>query len=459
MKKTDHIQWHVISLGVSQPILLDTEAVKALSISHLVIGSDRQLELLKDQFPDLSTKVLPKPFSSLKSFLSQKINEENANNQDLQHWIFLASGDGLFFGIGSWLKKTAKQLNLKDTQITFYPGVSSIQAACHKVGIETHTIKTISLHGRPLNVLRNKLREFECFAILTDENNNPHEISRFLIEDGWGKSQIWFFDSLGYSDELIIHSDVENFDAKMANNRPSQLNLLILKTDIQSIDSSLKLPSFPGIRDEAFITSLDDLKSQNGKGLISKREIRINALMLLEPKANEVGWDVGAGCGALTVEWARWSFDTNIYAIEKHSDRFACLRQNIEKFGVTQQINAVLGLAEDSLQNFPSPNRIFVGGNGGKLFDLLVACWDRLLPNGALVVSLITEEAEYDAMKFDRQMLGSNSVKRTDKIHLAVSKRESIADLTLMKPNIPVTLMVWYKSSMHNVHEECHEYS
>ena len=37
--------------------------------------------------------------------------------------------------------------------------------------------------------------------------------------------------------------------------------------------------------------------------MISKREVRLAILSLMQPNNAEIAWDIGAGCGSVSVEW------------------------------------------------------------------------------------------------------------------------------------------------------------
>ncbi len=47
----------------------------------------------------------------------------------------------------------------------------------------------------------------------------------------------------------------------------------------------------------------DDLYVHDGQ--LTKREVRAITLSALSPVANALLWDVGAGCGSISIEWIR----------------------------------------------------------------------------------------------------------------------------------------------------------
>ncbi len=95
--------------------------------------------------------------------------------------------------------------------------------------------------------------------------------------------------------------------------------------------------------------------TSQAKGMLSKREVRLTILSLLSPRAGEVGWDVGAGCGGVSVEWARWNPHGTVYAVECHEERLRCLTANRERFGVLNNLHIIAGQAPEALVGVARP--------------------------------------------------------------------------------------------------------
>jgi precorrin-6Y C5,15-methyltransferase (decarboxylating) len=143
---------HIIGLGVTETEQFSADALDALSQAALVIGSERQLEIVQPILEKQNTIVLPK-LNQLKSVI-----EDSATEQV----VILASGDPLYYGIGRWFSK-----QFPAEQLRYYPAVSSIQAACHSIGLSLQDAKVISLHGRPVLTLRRYLAQQNYLVILT----------------------------------------------------------------------------------------------------------------------------------------------------------------------------------------------------------------------------------------------------------------------------------------------------
>ncbi|MFX6015299.1 cobalamin biosynthesis bifunctional protein CbiET, partial [Acinetobacter baumannii] len=71
-------------------------------------------------------------------------------------------------------------------------------------------------------------------------------------------------------------------------------------------------------------------------GQITKRPIRALAMSALSPRSGERLWDIGAGSGSVSVEWALCG--GTAIAIEAREDRVANIRDNAAAFGLTHRI-------------------------------------------------------------------------------------------------------------------------
>lgn len=261
----------VVGMGIEAGALSPT-ARAALDQAELIIGAAAHLAV----FPELRARKIPypSPMSGLRELLFTHAGQRIA---------LLASGDPLFYGISQTLLRY-----LLPEHLMFHPNVSSVQAAFARLRRPWQQAQFVSLHGRPLTTLRAVLQSNRLYALLTDRENSPTAIARLLRETGFGESALWVAEDLGLPNEQFRSfraAELANAEVEF-----SPLNVVILET--RGLGGVL--PEFPGIPDEQFSTG-----AEPGKGLLSKREVRLTILSLLAPRAGETGWDVGAGCGGV----------------------------------------------------------------------------------------------------------------------------------------------------------------
>ena len=131
------------------------------------------------------------------------------------------------------------------------------------------------------------------------------------------------------------------------------------------------------------------------------------AQMGLEPRS--IVWDVGAGCGAISVEAAQLAPGGRVYAIEQDTEDEALIRENAKRFGVSNVI-PVLGRAPEAWADLPCPDAIFLEGSGREVVRIAELAFQRLRAGGRLVANVIS----IGALEELRQALG----KRTSEVQV-----------------------------------------
>ncbi len=414
---------HIIGLGVTETSELDSNALSALKQADWVMGSSRQLKVVEALLEHQKTLVLP-PLSELEKCLNELDTKAEISV------AVLASGDPLYYGIGKWFCR-----HFEPERLRFYPAVSSIQAACHTLRLSLQDVDVVSLHGRPLERIRTVLKSNKTLAVLTDRNSLPQILARECIAAGFQESRLSVCENLGYFTERV-----RQFTARDLAEMEEAFDPLHV-TVIECRGLGGFLPEFPGIPDDRFITGQDA-----GKGMITKREVRLNILSLLQPACGDVIWDIGAGCGSVAIELAYWNERSQVFAIEHHPERLRCLEENVQRFGVVSNLSIRPGYAPEILEGLPAPTKIFVGGSDGRLPELIALCWSLLPAGGTLAASAVTENTRHQLIQFlEQRNLCQDADVET--LQIAVSRGGSLAGQLLYRPALPVTLFRFNKST------------
>jgi len=382
----------------------------AIENAAVIIGSERHLTLLPAL--DAAQLCYPSPFSGLAQVLRK---------QRGRRVVLLASGDPLFFGVGGWLSR-----HLAPAALRFHSNISSVQAAFARIGVPWQEASVVSLHGRPLNSLKARLRSNQYYALLTDTDNHPAAIAAALCDWGQASARCWVMEAIGSKHERLYYLSAA--ELALMQQPFDELNLLLLQTN-----ASVAM-EFPGIDDSVYVT--DTANNADGSGMISKREVRLMILSLLQPGATELGWDIGAGCGGVAIEWARWNRLGRVVAIENCLQRLNCLQFNREQFGVAANLSIVAGSAPDCLAELADPDCVFVGGGGRQLNTILDQAWRRLKPGGRLVAAAVTEPSRALLQRF-----ATNSGSLAEWSQIAISRARQLGGQLVLKPRLPVLLM------------------
>jgi precorrin-6Y C5,15-methyltransferase (decarboxylating) len=208
------------------------------------------------------------------------------------------------------------------------------------------------------------------------------------------------------------------------------LNVVVLLKD-PAVTQPINLDNLPilGLPDSTFISFSDR------PGLMTKREVRILILGELALEPGQIIWDIGAGTGSVSIEIARLCPNSRIYAIEKTSAGSTLIEQNCQRLQV-ENVTSVYGTAPDILVNLPAPDRIFIGGSGGNLKEILDTCETALTSNGVLVLALATVEHQHTAMEWLRDRNWETRL-----LQVQLSRSVPIASLTRFSPLNPITLI------------------
>lgn len=322
--------------------------------SDCLMGGERQLAF----FPNYAGEKI-----TIKGGLSSLVKRLQSETRNV---VVLASGDPLFYGIGSYLSKKI------DAEI--YPNVSSIQLAFAKMGERWQDAAFLSVHGRSMKGLAQKIDGKEKVALLTDDTNTPAKIAAYLLEYGMVEYDAFVAENLGGQAERTGWFKLE----ELLDKTFSPLNVVILKRVSASPDWSL------GIDDAEFVQRKPE------KGLITKKEIRTLSIAALGLRENSTVWDIGTCTGSMAIEAARIAREGEIFAIEKNEADFENCYENMKKFRT--DFTVVLGKAPDHLQDFKDPDAVFIGGTAGGMEPILEICCRRLKENGRIVVNAVTIE-------------------------------------------------------------------
>ena len=80
----------------------------------------------------------------------------------------------------------------------------------------------------------------------------------------------------------------------------------------------------------------------------------------------------------------------HVYAFEQKEEGCELIRQNKEKFGAAN-LTVVQGKAPESIQGFPAPDRVFLGGTGGNL-EAILELVRQLNPDARIVINVAALE-------------------------------------------------------------------
>ena len=157
-------------------------------------------------------------------------------------------------------------------------------------------------------------------------------------------------------------------------------------------------------------------------------------------KETSTVWDIGTCTGSVAIEAAKIARLGAVYAIEKNEgDLENCLENQLLH---RADFTAVLGKAPDRLDEFPDPDAIFIGGNGGSMEKLLALCVERVKPGGRVVMNIATIENLAEAMQHFKNLGCEVSI-----LQAQLARSKPILHLTRFEPLNPIFIVTAKKGT------------
>jgi precorrin-6Y C5,15-methyltransferase (decarboxylating) len=342
----------VIGIDDSGPACLTQTELELIDRAALLCGGARHLALFSG---DKRQKVVIE--GDLDSFYERLVRWDGGSI------AVLASGDPCFYGIGPLLVQ-----RFGPERVRIHPRASSVATAFARLGIAWQDATVVSVHGRPVAEAIPAILQAPKVAILTDPEHTPAVVAASLVEAGMENCPAYVCERLGGPHERI-----------------HQLRLAeIPERDFDCVNVLVLLPDCPSDAPHGFGRA--DIEYESVRGQITKAEVRTITLARLEPWRASTCWDVGAGCGSVSIEAAGLMRTPAIHAVERDHEQITVLRRNVARhraFGVC----VIEGTAPDALRGLPRPDAVFVGGGGRALRSILELASDRLKPGGRLVAN------------------------------------------------------------------------
>lgn len=327
----------------------------------------------------------------------------------------LASGDPSWYGIGATLTRLVPA-----DEMLAVPAPSAFSLAAARMGWPLQDCTTLTVHGRPLELVIPHLQPGARLLILSWDGTTPAKLAALLRARGFGPSRLTALEAMGGPRERHAASSAEDWAAESWTEE-GVADLNTLAVECAATPGARILPRTPGLPDDWF----------EHDGQITKREIRAVTLSWLAPRHGELLWDIGAGSGSIGVEWMLSDPANRAIAVEHKADRAARIPANAAAFGVPG-LELVRGKAPEALSGLPAPDAVFIGG-GLTNDGVLDACWSALKPGGRIVANAVTLESEAMLIATHKRLGGQLS-------QIAVSRAAPIGGFTGWRPLMPVTL-------------------
>jgi len=167
----------IIGVGAG-PGMLTLEAARAIKEARLVYGSQRAIDLVREEIdPGCDVRVIEN-YRALRELPPEA--------------VILSTGDPMLSGLG-----------YLDGEVV--PGISSMQVACARLKVSQLKVVPITVHGRNMDPepILEEIARGKCVFLLVDDSTDLAGLCRLLEERGLKKDVVILTD-LGYPKEEIL---------------------------------------------------------------------------------------------------------------------------------------------------------------------------------------------------------------------------------------------------------------
>jgi precorrin-6B C5,15-methyltransferase / cobalt-precorrin-6B C5,C15-methyltransferase len=400
--KTENTWLHIVGIGEDGMDGLLPATRTIVETAEVIIGGDRHHALAANTHAERIS--WPSPFDVL---------IETIKAQKGRRVVVLVTGDPLWYSAGARIAR-----EIPANEITFHPQLSAFQWAAARMGWSLADCETLTIHGRTETQIVASFAPCARLIILTKDKTSPAAVAKLLCERGYGPSQMTVLAALGGPKEQRFDGVAESW----VHNVPDFHTLAV---ECLAGPNAQILPR-TGLPDSCFIHD----------GKLTKRAVRAVTLAKLAPHREAILWDVGAGSGAIGIEWMRAAPDAMAYGLEPRAERRAVAAQNALVLGAPK-LKLIDAVAPDGFAQLPTPNAVFFGG--GISIESIELAMAALAPLGRLVANAVTLESEAVLLATFAKHKGSLQ-------RISVETADPVGPFHGWRPSMPVTQWHWIKT-------------
>ncbi|MHB9337715.1 precorrin-6y C5,15-methyltransferase (decarboxylating) subunit CbiE [Fusobacterium pseudoperiodonticum] len=204
---------NVVGLGPGNIKYLSTSGIECIKEAEIIVGSTRQLSDLKTIISEKQEIYTLGKLAELITYLKENIERKIT---------IIVSGDTGYYSLVPYLSK-----NLSKDILNIIPNISSYQYLFSKLGENWQNFRLASVHGREFDYVKNiNDEDIAGLVLLTDDIQNPYEVSKNLYNNGLRNLTVIVGENLSYDNEKITILEIEDYEKL---NRKFDMNVLVLK--------------------------------------------------------------------------------------------------------------------------------------------------------------------------------------------------------------------------------------
>ncbi len=168
---------------------------------------------------------------------------------------------------------------------------------------------------------------------------------------------------------------------------------------------------------------------------MSKEEIRTLALAKLNLPGAASLLDIGGGTGSISIEAAVSHPELAVYVVERKPEGVDLIAKNAQRF---QARNVTIIEGEAPVASFDTRvDRVFIGGSGGRLEEIVSWVGELLSPGGRVVINCVTIETLSSALR----LLREGPFKALEGTMVSIGRLKNLGASSFFKPLNPTYIL------------------
>lgn len=172
---------------------------------------------------------------------------------------------------------------------------------------------------------------------------------------------------------------------------------------------------------------------------MTKEEVRAIILDKLQIDSNDTIIDIGAGTGSVAIEAAQKATMGKVVAIEHNDEAVELIQANCKKHNI-DNIEIIHDRAPNGLECLPKANKIFIGGSGGNLNEILTLIDQKCSQRTIIVMSAIVVDTFIEGYRFFK-----NNDYNLEVIQVSINRVDPEKRVAMLIANNPIFIITAQK--------------
>lgn len=400
--------------GTGAGALMTGEVSRAIRAADALFGAAPVLERVCHEVFG-NDRLVPKTYDM---YRGEDIVKVLSENEGITSAAVLFSGDSGLFSGAKKCRKILKEWD-EDAIITVLPGVSSVSYMAARLGVAYDDARIFSIHEdnglHNINRLLHEIKYNSKTFSLISGTSDIRKIAKMLKTSGI-PAKIVTGSNLSSQEERIEELTV---DEAMSFEREGKITVLFIN------EAPAKRPVMPVLSDDAFIR--DGIP-------MTKECVRHESIIRLGLCEGDLVYDIGGGTGSVALEMASLDPTIRVVTVEKDPKAVGLIRKNIEKLGIPN-VSVVEGDAADVISDMECPDRVFIGGSGQRLSEII-----SLISQKGSGIRYVVNAVSLETMDEVRHIMDEKGATQRDALQISVSDIELVGRHHMLRAGNPVTI-------------------